>query len=77
MRAPNYNAILPSSGQTSYLCDYLFKNIVRYIPFYVKNSSKKTLSASLALLSHGSMLCCQSSNSERVHWFPESEVATE
>ena len=52
------------------------KNIVRYTPFYVKKSSKESLSASLALLSHGSMLCCQSSNSERVHWFPESDIAT-
>lgn len=27
MHAFNYNTILPSFGHTSYLCDYLFKNI--------------------------------------------------
>lgn len=40
----NYNTILPSSGHTSYLCDYLFKNIVSYTPFYAKDSGKETLS---------------------------------
>lgn len=60
MHAFNYNTILPSSGHTLYLCDYLFlKKYSHLHHLYVENKVVKGLSPSVALLSHGFMLRCQ------------------